>query len=257
MRCASPVKPAKSRASAAFSLVELLLVLMIISTILGMGIPKLLETLNRAKLTTVAQQTAALMQAARLEAIKRSANRPTPGAIPPPPLPQNVMRVEAQFPTATSAGLVLAYLDVDGDGVYTQGTDVLLGKVTLPSGVALGGPGPDPATQQTNAVSGLTLLTSGSSTSGGVAFFLSDGSVYRVGAIRFRDRRSNVIEVFVSPLASARIAVRKFAGDPDGKDDLNQYFESAQGMGPSYENAQSGTGLGWKWNWDSKAKQWY
>lgn len=178
------------------------------AALLGLLIPAMMNALLRAKLTGFVQQVASAMQGARLEAVKRS----------------QVARVEAHF----ADNSVIAYVDINGDGTYTPGTDVLVMQVTAPSGIALQGPGPvtspNVAIYKFDAIAG-----------GGVAYFNSDGSVQKQGSFRFRDKRDNIVEAFVSPQASARIAVRKYAGNPNAGDDPTKYFESDEQPG-------------WTWN---------
>jgi prepilin-type N-terminal cleavage/methylation domain-containing protein len=207
-RCLQAGRQDREVSRTGFTLVELLIVLALLGVIMGLGMPAMLNALNRAKLTSFAQQAAAAMQAARHEAIKRS----------------TVARVEVHF----SDNSIFAYVDVNGDSLYTPGTDVLIFQGSAPAGVVLQGPG---TTLNSNAVYNFAPLAAG----GGVALFNSDGSVVALGGFRFRDQRGNIMEAFVSPQASARIAVRKYAGDPNGKDDPTQYFESDESPG-------------WTWN---------
>jgi len=202
MPSAPTAAPPRPSGRAAFTLVELLLVLALLAVIMGLGMPAMLNSLNRAKLTGFAQQVASAMQAARLEAIKRSA----------------VANVEVHF----ADNSVLAYVLLNNDTVYTPGTDALVFQATAPSGVVCAGPGPASggSLPTSTAVYGFDPISGG-----GVAFFNSDGSVKKVGGFRFRDQRGNVMEAFASPQASARIAVRKFAGDANGSDDPAKYFE--------------------------------
>jgi type II secretory pathway pseudopilin PulG len=187
-----------------------LIVLALIGVLATLGMPAMLNSLNRAKLAGFAQQTATAMQAARLEAIKRS----TPA------------RVEVHF----ADNSVIAYVDLDADNLYTPGTDVLVFLAKAPAGVMLEGPAAGGSPANTNAVYSFDAIGGG-----GVALFNSDGSVKTVGGFRFRDQRGNIMEAFVSPQASARIAVRKYAGDPNGTDDPAKYFEADESPG-------------WTWN---------
>jgi|SRR5579862_368921 len=194
---------------AGFSLIELLVVLAFMAIMLGLGIPAMLNALTRSKLTSFVQQVGTAMQGARLEAVKRS----------------TVARVEVHFVDNS----VIAWVPAGTDTVYTPGTDFLVMQVKPPSGVVLQGPGPVSATNL-NAVYNFDSISGG-----GVAYFNSDGSVQKLGGFRFRDKRDNIMEVFVSPQASARVAVRKYAGNPTGGDDPTKYFESDEQPG-------------WTWN---------
>jgi prepilin-type N-terminal cleavage/methylation domain-containing protein len=214
-----------ARRTAAFSLIELLVVLAIVATLILFGMPAMLNALNRAKLTGFAQTVASSMQAARLEAVKRG----------------GTARVELQASTSTSPARIVAYVD-DGDHVFKSGTDVLVATVSPPSGVSFGGPGPDPVSAAATAISYLVTPT------GVAAVFNPDGSVVAVGGFRFRDSRGNIMEAFVSPQSGARVAVRKYAGNPTSADDLNKYFESDQlAQYDSYYGASANQLTGWQW----------
>ena len=211
------------RGAAAFTLVELLIVLALMGTLILMGLPSMLNALARARLTGFAQTVASAMQAARLEAVKRG----------------GTARVEELAATSTSPAKIVAYVD-DGDHVFISGTDVLVGTAIPPSGVAFGGPGGNPTTTAIN-----NLVTP----NGVAAVFNPDGSVVMVGGFRFRDGAGNIMEAFVSPLSGARVAVRKYAGDPNAGDDPNKYFESNQLAlwDPYYVGAGTNEWLGWQW----------
>jgi len=215
-RCSSPRRARQAEHSQGFSLVELLVVLALLSVIVGIGLPAMLNSLNRSRLAAFAQQTASAMQAARLEAIKRS----------------TVTRVEIHF--SANSNSVIAYVDTNKNNVYDPpnpstptANDILIFQVTAPAGVVYQGPG---TTANSNAVYGFDTISGG-----GVVLFNSDGSVSKQGGFRIRDQRANIMEVFVSPQASARIAVRKYAGNPNGGDDPTLYFESDESPG-------------WTWN---------
>src|SRR5258707_12402507 len=115
----SPAPPPKPSAGAGFTLLELLLVLALAGVLILLGIPAMLNALNRAKLAGFAQQTATAMQGARLEAIKRF----------------TVARVEVHF----ADNSVLADIDTDKDAIFTPGTDIMVFPSTAPPGRVLGG----------------------------------------------------------------------------------------------------------------------
>jgi prepilin-type N-terminal cleavage/methylation domain-containing protein len=221
---APPPKPSAGRGSdrrqsrhsllvgAGFTLLELLLVLALAGVLILLGMPAMLNAFNRAKLTGFAQQAATAMQGARLEAIKRSL----------------VARVEVHF----ADNSVLAYVDTDKDGVFTPGTDFLVFQAKAPPGVVLGGPG---TTGSGGTSVNFAVYNFDAIAGGGVALFNPDGSVKTLGGFRVRDQRGNIMEAFVSPQASARIALRKYAGDPNGTDDPAKYFEADESPG-------------WTWN---------
>ncbi len=78
--------------------------------------------------------------------------------------------------------------------------------------------------------------------------FNADGSVAKTGGFRFRDRQGNIMEAFVSPQSGARVAVRKYAGNPNAADDPNRYFESDQlAQYDAYYGATANQLSGWLW----------
>jgi len=199
---------ARAGSGAGFTLIELLVVLVLIGILSTFALTALFNAVYRARLSGLALEAASVCQAARLEAVKRSAP----------------VRVEVHFSTNS----LISYVDLDttSPGVYKAGgPDILLSTIILPNGVFLHGPGAM-GTANLNAVYDFTALSDGAAVQ-----FNADGAVDNMGAFRFRDQRGNILELRVSPKASARVAVRKFAGDPNGGDDPTQYFESGEGTG--------------------------
>ncbi len=188
------------RARAGFTLIELLIVLALLGIILTFGWAALANMMVRGKMVGAAEQTASLVRLARFEAIKRA---------------------QTVYFVADSAGAgAWVYADVNGSGAYEPASDgPVLARFALPSGVLLAGPG-DFTEGNANAVVGFAS---------GQAGFASNGSVDNVGAVRVRDGRGNILEVRVSPTSTARIAIRKYFGDPtSGSDDPTQYFENGE-----------------------------
>ncbi|HVS02088.1 MAG TPA: GspH/FimT family pseudopilin [Thermoanaerobaculia bacterium] len=178
-----------------FTLTELMVVLAIIVIIALFGLPALVDSLHRSKIDGANRQVATVMRAARLEAIKLG--RP--------------VGVFADFATDR----VFRFVDEDGNGVYEDGVDTVLGEVPLPAGVSFQGP---PA--QPDAIDGF----------GGNPYVLFDidGSAGATGAFRIADTRQNFLEVRVSPAATGRVQIRKW--------DETDWF------------AQGENGKSWKWN---------
>lgn len=189
---------AKGRRARGFTLIEMVVVLAILGVIFAFGFPALQELLIRNQIESAARQTATIMRVARLEAIKKS------------------HPVFVAFDTTKNT--VWAWADVDENGTFNpntskpQGTvDYQLGETyTLPNGVVFGAPPGH-------------LKIAGFTNSSTVAEFQTDGSIDKIGAVRFVDRRGNYLEVRVEPKATANIAVLKW-DDAD-----SQWYEANRG----------------------------
>ncbi|MGE5234703.1 MAG: GspH/FimT family pseudopilin [Acidobacteriota bacterium] len=190
----------RARGRRGFTLIELLVVMALLGIILTMGYTSLANMLVRGKMVGAANQTASLVRLAHFEAIKRG---------------QTVY-----FVADTAGKAAWVYADVNNSGAYEPAQDgPILSRYDLPSGVLLAGPG-DFVEGNSNAVVGFT---------GSQAGFATNGSVDKLGAVRLRDGRGNLLEVRVSPASTARIAIRKYFGDPtSATDDLTQYFENGE-----------------------------
>lgn len=170
----------RQRSTRGFTLVEALIVLAVVAVITGLGMPALQQMIHRSKIEGIARQTSVMMQAARLEAIKRS----RPGLV--------------KIDTATRQ--IVSFIDENDDAVQDP-AEGELGLLTLPSGVNFSAP---PAQQ---AIDGFE-----SAGTEGWVTFEGDGSVELEGAFRFGDPRGNFLEVRVAPAATARAEVRKWDG---------------------------------------------
>lgn len=180
---------------AGFTLVEVIVVLGVLATAMLVAAPALENFIARSKLEGTSRDLSALIQRARLEAIKR--------AVP------TVVRVDP------ATGEVFAFADVDGaaatdppDRLFNPvageppgGTDYALARWTIPETIAVAGPPPQPAIDKLTAVGGDRVI-----------LFAINGSVDEVGAYRFADTRGNFLEVRVEPQATARVSVLKWDG---------------------------------------------
>lgn len=220
-------KPRKQR-YAGFNLLEMLVVLVVMGIIVALGVPALLNTLNRNKMDGTAREAAVMMQAARFEAIKRGL---------PAGVVQELDGAEVgliSFVDSNSSG---AYEpDPNGNGQRDIGEDFELGRYALPAGIGLGGPGDDwRANIHTNASVGFDETLDE-----GRVIFTSDGSALRSGAFRFSDTRGNYLETRVEPRTTARIFMQKYDGPvPAPADPLVQaalWMEPGEG------------GSAWVWN---------
>lgn len=182
------------RAQRGFTLVELLVIIVIISVLAIILWPSLHKMILRNRLQGQATEVSIAMRQARLEAIKRTV--PT------------VMR--ADFVNDQT----LVFVDVDADGSFTpnptapRGTvDFELRSAPLPGHVTFAGP--SLTVEGADAVDGFTTDPEGGPNQ---VVFNPDGSVEDAGAFRFADPKGNVLEVRVSPPATARIELRKWDG---------------------------------------------
>jgi hypothetical protein len=195
----------------------MLVVFVVLLIIAVLGIPELRHMIVRAKLTGAASETAAHFTLARMEAIKRG--RP-------------VVLVPV-FETVAFFGFV----DLDNDLTADAGEEVLFDhRVPADMGqrsIYFVGPTGDIGTAESpsDSIWGWTAVP-GSPVP--VAVFESDGSVRDEGGIRIGDSqapRRNIFEVRISPQATARVEIRKYA------------WEGAGGPPDFY---RGGAGL-WKW----------
>lgn len=165
-----------------FTVVELLVVIAILGLGIILALPALQNLIIRSKLMAMGRETATLVHAARLEAIKRS----QPAIL--------------QFDLAE--GQVEAYIDEDGDG-EKDAMEPVLSTLILPSRVDFGAPMGDPM-----EIAGFTPRPSGNPPNHVV--FRTDGAIDDSGAIRFVDDRDNFVEVRIEPRATARVRIRKW-----------------------------------------------
>jgi type II secretion system GspH-like protein len=195
----------------------------------ALGVPALLNTLNRNKLDGSAREAAVMMQAARFEAIKLGVRA----------------GVTQDFAAGFVENALISFVDLEVDGVYRPdpngngqldvGEDRLLGRYGLPRGVAFAGPGDRAGNVHTNASTGFDEVGEA-----GTVLFTSDGSAVKSGAFRFSDSRGNCLEARVEPRTTARIFVQKYDGpipppaDPEAEAAL--WLEPGEGGSP------------WEWN---------
>ena len=158
---------------AGFTLIEMLLVMALLSIIAALGVPKLLNLIQRQKILGTAQQTAMLLRLARLNAVKTSANCVVTAS-------QDLSVVRA-FNDANRNNT----LDVD---------ETELGRLDLPKGVVL------------TAVSGFTPQTAPNPP---VAVFRSDGSITATGAFQFKDANGDQLEARVMTTSGGQVQIRK------------------------------------------------
>lgn len=178
------------RAERGFTLIEILAVLLIMMILALYSTPKLLAVLHRAKIEGTVKQTATLMRAARMEAIKR-----------------NCYGVVAIEPANRR---VIAYADLDRNGIFDTTTtppDRLIGRVELPNLVSFQD---EAGNKDLDSVEELVNPDVPVALPDGQVMFQPDGSVIAAGALRFADQKGNYLEVNVAPRTTGRVEVRKY-----------------------------------------------
>lgn len=178
---------------AGFTLVELMIVLAMAVLVLAIGLPNLLELLNRQRLEGQVRDLATLAQRARQEALVRGAPA--------------VLEIEGHG-FRTFVDLHGANLTAPPDGLFNplsgaplQGTDFVLGRRQLHARLALEGPESLPQVDGFSVVDGQRK-----------AIFDPDGSIRATGAIRIADHRGNYLELRVEPAATGKVSVYKWDG---------------------------------------------
>lgn len=203
-------RKAAQRAVAAFTLVELLIVLALSAILVALGAPALHRLITRSRIEGQARNLSVMMARARSEALTRG-------------VPTVVVQDGSAF---------VSFADVHGstktsppDGVYNPQagepqyrTDWQIERQTIKVPVTLDGPGGQPA------VAGFT----NPGVANGRAVFNPDGSAAATGAFRLRDEAGNFLEVAVEPRATGQVVLRKWDG--------SAWKEQGQGGGS------------WEWN---------
>jgi prepilin-type N-terminal cleavage/methylation domain-containing protein len=192
----------KCRRQDGFTFIEVLVVLVLLMVLMVFAFPAIQGMVRRGKIEGTARQTSVLVQSARLAALKAGGQKATA------PLGGTSWSSRAVVRLDPATRELVAFVDVN-DAAGNPGsdllfnpvagekrgdTDTLLGRVALPNHVLI------------DTSDGLTVGSDGVP----VAVFLSDGSIDRSGAFRFRDRNGNRLEVRIEPRATARVELRKW-----------------------------------------------
>ena len=113
-------------AQGGFSLVELMVTVAVLAIVVVMAIPTFTAIVNGNRLTSAANETLAIFQSARMEAIK--ANRRSVACLSANP--------DAAAPSCTAGAAAgwIVFTDLDKDGQFTAG-EKLLRVGSLPAGV--------------------------------------------------------------------------------------------------------------------------
>lgn len=180
------------RSSRGFTLIEMVIVLAIMLALAAFTLPEFFAIINRSKLEGTARQTATLMRAARLEAIKQSCY----GVVMIDPANERV----------------IAFADNDRDGLYEPANtppERLIGQVDLPARVHFQN---EAGNRDFASVDGLENDEAPVVLPEDQVMYQQDGSVVDIGALRFADEKGNVLEVNVAPRTTGKVEVRKFQG---------------------------------------------
>ena len=197
-------EPQSGRGPSGFTLIEMLVVLAILMILLLFAVPALQTAMRQSKLRGAANETATVMRLARLEAIKRSCTAIVKMVIDTAPHMEG-------FP------------DCDGNGV-ADADKPSLGSFPLPYGVHFLAP---PNLTGVASIGGLSVDPNGGAAN--VAIFQPDGSIRAIGGFRFGDDNGNFLEVWVEPLATARIEVHKCLLCTDASVRTDWYANGANG----------------------------
>jgi type II secretory pathway pseudopilin PulG len=185
---------------AGLTLLEVLVTSTMIVIAGSMGMPALLNSVQRAKLEGAAREAVMMLHATRLEAVTRGA--PTVVALD------------------EDTGDLVAFADVDGvgsldppDGLFNpvtgdpfRQTDYELGRYRLPVGVRFVDPDGEEGLASIDGFANPVPLADQ------VAFFRIDGTVADDGAFRFGDERGNYLEARIAAVSTARVELRKWNG---------------------------------------------
>lgn len=181
-----------NRSERGFTLIETLIVLAIMMALALFTLPEFFAIMNRSKLEGTARQTATLMRAARLEAIKQSC--------------YGVVKLDL------TNRQVIGFVDNDLDGIYEPANtppERLIGRVDLSSRLSFKD---QLGNKNMASVKGLDNPSTPVALPDGQVMYQSDGSVLATGALRFADERGNALEVNVDPRTTGKVEVRKFQG---------------------------------------------
>jgi len=180
-----------------FTLIELAITLAVLSIIVLIGLPALINILDRQSLISAARQSADVLRLARFTAVKRGNT-------------DVIARVKVDYANNQLVAVVLPATTICATPIAP--TDEVIARISFPRGVSLWGP--------TDGGPGLDNASSGfdeDAAKQGCADFLSSGAVDKIGSFRFRGKQGDMLEAHVEPAATGRVVVRKWfgGGDPD------------------------------------------
>ncbi len=212
-----PLRPASG-----FTLIEMIVIVLVLGIAAGLGFPTVLRVVHQVRVTTHLREASALVQQARLEAIRRG--RPV------------VVEIDA------ANREMFAYADLDGvnpgdpsngefdpqDGAPARTTDYQLRRLMVRGDLEFKEPGGQTGL---NSLDGFVNPNMPDQR----AIFLSDGSLEAAGAFRFADARGNYLEIRIAPAATGKVQLRKYDPALDVNWDGTHWY------------AQGEVSKGWKW----------
>lgn len=185
-----------------FTLLETLILMAVVGILLALTIPKLSYLVRRSRFEGIARETAAAVARARIESIRRGVP-----VVVRPDFEANQITVFADINDAAGdPGSDLLFNPQAGENPGT--TDYEIVRLPLPETIEFWGPG-DSSPEGSAAILGFTDLDgSGSEPSGAVLD--RDGTIRDIGGFHFGDSLGNILQVLVSPEATARAQLRKY-----------------------------------------------
>ena len=190
----------RSSQTAGFTLIEMMVMMATLAIAATVGMPALLNYMQRAKLEGSARQIVSILHSTRLEAITRGA----PSVVGIDEATGELVAfvdVDGETSTAPPDGL---FNPVDGDA-YKQ-TDYELVRFSPPAGLKLANPEGD------RGIDSVDGFVNPAPIPAHIAYFGIDGSVADDGAFRIADERGNFLEARIAAASTARVELRKWDG---------------------------------------------
>lgn len=186
------MKHVRGVVSQGFTMLEMVVVLALFSFLLLFSFPQILGMLNRMKIEGTVRETAILLRAVRLEAIKRNCF--------------GVVQIDP------AARRIVAFADLDRNGSFDSAgavPDILIGRIDLPTQVFFQD---EAGTTGLASVKGLVNPDVPVVLADQQVIYREDGSLLSTGALRFADSRGNVLEVNLPSQATGKVETRKYNG---------------------------------------------
>ncbi len=210
------------RTPAGFTLIEVIVVVLVLGIAAGLGFPTLLRVVHQVRVTSHLREASALVQQARLEAIRRGA-----------PV---VVEIDADTRE------MFAYADLNGEnpGEPSNGefdpqgaapprtTDYEFRRLRVRGDLAFEEPGGQTGLDSLDGFVNPNMPDQR-------AIFQSDGSLEAAGAFRFADARGNFLEIRIAPAATGKVQIRKYDPDLGANWDGTHWY------------AHGEVSKGWKW----------